>query len=435
MLVSLLKRFGVKLSLNDPRWGNNPKRDPKAQEGRRPGEGPPDLDQMWRDFNARLNRLFGGRGNNGGDAGGPYRSEGRGAGITATVIGFIVVLIWLASGAFIVQEGQVGVVTTFGRLSHTTGAGFNWRWPAPIQAHETVNVSQVRTAEIGYRDNVRNKQPAEALMLTDDENIIDIQFAVQYTLKDPVAWVFNNRDQDASVHQIAETAVREVVGKSKMDFVLYEGREKVAVDVHTMMQAIVDRYKLGVLITNVTMQNVQPPEQVQSAFDDAVKAGQDRARAGNEGQAYANDVIPRARGAANRLLEDASAYRSMVIENATGNASRFNQVVAEYAKAPGVTRDRMYLDTMQSIFSNTTKVMVDAKSGSNLLYLPLDKLVAQVAANDANVGRAHSGPVQPPAQQGSSAQGSTSQEVLQNIEAVRQRDSRSRDTSRDRESR
>jgi len=433
MLVSLLKRFGVKLSLNDPRWGNNPKRDPKAQEGRRPGEGPPDLDQMWRDFNARLNRLFGGRGNNGGDAGGPYRSEGRGAGITATVIGFIVVLIWLASGAFIVQEGQVGVVTTFGRLSHTTGAGFNWRWPAPIQAHETVNVSQVRTAEIGYRDNVRNKQPAEALMLTDDENIIDIQFAVQYTLKDPVAWVFNNRDQDTSVHQIAETAVREVVGKSKMDFVLYEGREKVAVDVHTMMQAIVDRYKLGVLITNVTMQNVQPPEQVQSAFDDAVKAGQDRARAGNEGQAYANDVIPRARGAANRLLEDASAYRSMVIENATGNASRFNQVVTEYAKAPGVTRDRMYLDTMQSIFSNTTKVMVDAKSGSNLLYLPLDKLVAQVAANDASVGRAHSGPVQPPATTQESS--STSQEVLQNIEAVRQRDSRSRDTSRDRESR
>ncbi len=432
MLVSLLKRFGVKLSLNDPRWGNNPKRDPKAQEGRRPGEGPPDLDQMWRDFNARLNRLFGGRGNNGGDAGGPYRSEGRGAGITATVIGFIVVLIWLASGAFIVQEGQVGVVTTFGRLSHTTGAGFNWRWPAPIQAHETVNVSQVRTAEIGYRDNVRNKQPAEALMLTDDENIIDIQFAVQYTLKDPVAWVFNNRDQDTSVHQIAETAVREVVGKSKMDFVLYEGREKVAVDVHTMMQAIVDRYKLGVLITNVTMQNVQPPEQVQSAFDDAVKAGQDRARAGNEGQAYANDVIPRARGAANRLLEDASAYRSMVIENATGNASRFNQVVAEYAKAPGVTRDRMYLDTMQSIFSNTTKVMVDAKSGSNLLYLPLDKLVAQVAANDAAVGRAHSGPVQVPSQQETSP---ASQEAIQNTEAVRQRDARSRDTSRDRESR
>jgi membrane protease subunit HflK len=431
MLVSLLKRFGIKLSLNDPRWGKNPESDHKAQEGRRPGEGPPDLDQMWRDFNARLNRLFGSRGNNGGDAGGPYRGEGRGAGITASVIGFIILLIWLASGAFIVQEGQVGVVTTFGRLSHTTAAGFNWRWPAPIQAHETVNVSQVRTAEIGYRDNVRNKQGAESLMLTDDENIIDIQFGVQYTLKDPVAWVFNNRDQDATVHQVAETAIREVVGKSKMDFVLYEGREKVALDVHTMVQKIVDRYKLGVLITNVTMQNVQPPEQVQSAFDDAVKAGQDRARARNEGEAYANDVIPRARGAAFRLLQDAEAYRSMVVENATGNAARFNQVVTEYAKAPGVTRDRMYIDTMQQIFSSTSKVMVDAKSGSNMLYLPLDKLIAQVAANDAATGSARSGPVQLPQEQATTP----AQEVQQTIEQVRQRDSRVRDSSRDRESR
>lgn len=430
MLVSLLKRFGIKLSLNDPRWGHKPQGDHKAQEGRRPGEGPPDLDQMWRDFNARLNRLFGNRGNNGGDAGGPYRGEGRGAGITATVIGFIVALIWLASGAFIVQEGQVGVVTTFGRLSHTTGAGFNWRWPAPIQAHETVNVSQVRTAEIGYRDNVRNKQANESLMLTDDENIIDIQFAVQYTLKDPVAWVFNNREQDTTVHQVAETAIREVVGKSKMDFVLYEGREKVAVDVHNMMQSIVDRYALGVLITNVTMQNVQPPEQVQNAFDDAVKAGQDRARARNEGEAYANQVIPQARGAAFRLLQDAEAYRSMVVENATGNAARFNQVVVEYAKAPAVTRDRMYLDTMQQIFSSTSKVMVDAKSGSNLLYLPLDKLIAQVAANNAAVGSAHSGPVAAPQQDAAS-----SAEVTRALDAVRQRDNRSRDTSRDRETR
>ena len=431
MLVSLFKRFGIKLSLNDPRWGKNPEGGHKAQEGRRPGEGPPDLDQMWRDFNARLNRLFGSRGNNGGDAGGPYRGEGRGAGITASVIGFIVLLIWLASGAFIVQEGQVGVVTTFGRLSHTTGAGFNWRWPAPIQAHETVNVSQVRTAEVGYRDNVRNKQQAEALMLTDDENIIDIQFAVQYTLKDPVAWVFNNRDQDTTVRQVAETAIREVVGRNKMDFVLYEGREKVALDVQNMIQQIVDRYKLGALVTNVTMQNVQPPEQVQSAFDDAVKAGQDRARARNEGEAYANDVIPRARGAAFRLLQDAEAYRSMVVENATGNASRFNQVVAEYAKAPSVTRDRMYIDTMQQIFSTTSKVMVDAKSGSNLLYLPLDKLIAQVAANDAATGSARSGPVQVPQEQAATP----SQEVTQTLEQVRQRDSRARDSSRDRESR
>ena len=387
MLVSLLKRFGVKLSLNDPRWGRNPEDDRKAQDGRRPGDGPPDLDQMWRDFNARLNRMFGGRGNNngGGDNGGP-RGEMRGAGIGAGVIAIIVGFIWLASGAFIVQEGQVGVVTTFGKYSHSTTPGFNWRWPYPFQAHETVNTSQIRTAEIGYRANVRNKQPQESLMLTDDENIIDIQFAVQYTLKDPVAWLFNNRDQDDSVRQIAETAIREVVGRNKMDFVLYEGREKVAADVHSMMQAIGDRYALGALITNVTMQGVQPPEQVQSAFDDAVRAGQDRARARNEGEAYANQIIPQARGQAFRLQQDAEAYRSMVVENATGNAARFDQVVAAYSRAPAVTRDRMYIDTMQQIFTSTTKVMIDSRANNNMLYLPLDKLMQQQAANDAQIG-------------------------------------------------
>ncbi|PYD91283.1 FtsH protease activity modulator HflK [Pseudomonas syringae pv. pisi] len=432
MLVSLLKRFGVKLSLNDPRWGRNPEDDRKAQDGRRPGDGPPDLDQMWRDFNARLNRMFGGRGNNngGGDNGGP-RGEMRGAGIGAGVIAIIVGFIWLASGAFIVQEGQVGVVTTFGKYSHSTTPGFNWRWPYPFQAHETVNTSQIRTAEIGYRASVRNKQPQESLMLTDDENIIDIQFAVQYTLKDPVAWLFNNRDQDDSVRQIAETAIREVVGRNKMDFVLYEGREKVAADVHSMMQAIGDRYALGALITNVTMQGVQPPEQVQSAFDDAVRAGQDRARARNEGEAYANQIIPQARGQAFRLQQDAEAYRSMVVENATGNAARFDQVVAAYSRAPAVTRDRMYIDTMQQIFTSTTKVMVDSRANNNMLYLPLDKLMQQQAANDAQVG-SKSGPVQLQGQVNASGQPA---EVSQAMEAVRQRDERSRDSSRDRETR
>lgn len=428
MLVSLLKRFGVKLSLNDPRWGRNPDEDRKAQEGRRPGEGPPDLDQLWRDFNARLNRMFGGRGNNnGGDGGGPGRGEMRGAGIGAGVIAIIVGFIWLASGAFIVPEGQVGVVTTFGKVSHSTTPGFNWRWPYPFQAHETVNTAQIRTAEIGYRANVRNKQPQESLMLTDDENIIDIQFAVQYTLKDPVSWLFNNRDQEDTVRQVAETAIREAVGRSQMDFVLYEGREKVAADVQTAIQTITDRYGLGALITNVTMQGVQPPEQVQSAFDDAVRAGQDRARARNEGEAYANQIIPAARGQAFRLQQDAEAYRSMVVENATGNAARFDQVVAAYSRAPGVTRERMYIDTMQQIFTSTTKVMIDSRANNNMLYLPLDKLMQQVSANDAAIG-SKSGPVQVP-QQGAAA------DVTQAMEAVRQRDERSRDSSRDRETR
>ena len=425
MLASILKRAGIKLTLNDPRWGRKPEGDNKAQESKRPGDGPPDLEQMWRDFNARLNRLFGQKNKGGGgDNGGPgMGGDMKGAGATAGVVGAIILFIWLASGAFIVQEGQAGVVTTFGKLSRTTGAGFNWRWPYPFQAHETVNVSQVRTAEIGYRSNVKNKRPQEALMLTDDENIIDIQFAVQYTLKNPVDWLFNNRDQDETVRQVAETSIREVVGKSKMDFVLYEGREKVANDVQMLMQQIVDRYALGAVITNVTMQGVQPPEQVQSAFDDAVKAGQDRERAKNEGQAYANDVIPRARGNASRLLQEAEAYRSMVTENATGNASRFSQVLAEYQKAPGVTRDRMYLDTMQQIFTSASKVMVDAKSNSNLLYLPLDKLIAQTATNAAAVG-SKSGPVTMPAPAETAP-----------LDQVIQRDSRSRESSRDRESR
>ncbi|MBO9535160.1 FtsH protease activity modulator HflK [Herbaspirillum sp.] len=395
MLVSLFKKIGVKFSLNDPQWGrgsqddnrdnqNNGSNGEKRPEKPTGNGGPPDLDQLWRDFNQRLSGMFGRKGGGGSPEGGGFnRGDVKGAGIGVGVIAVIVAFLWLASGFFIVQEGQTAVVTTFGRYSHTTLPGFNWRWPYPIQSHEIVNMSQVRTAEIGYRGNVRNKQLKESLMLTDDENIIDIQFAVQYKLKNAAEWLFNNRDQDDSVRQVAETAIREIVGRSKMDFVLYEGREKVALEVSQRMQQILDRYKSGVQITNVTMQGVQPPEQVQAAFDDAVKAGQDRERLKNEGQAYANDVIPRASGAASRLLEEAEAYRSRVVATAEGDAARFKQVLDEYQKAPAVTRDRMYLETMQQIFTNTTKVMVDAKSGSNLLYLPLDKLIQQTAGDTA----------------------------------------------------
>jgi len=432
MLVSLLKKTGLKLSLNDPRWGNRKDDGQKAQEGKKPGEGPPDLDQIWRDFNQRLNAFFGqknrpdngGNNNNGGGSGGGQGPDMKGAGITAGVVGGIAVLIWLASGAFIVQEGQNGVVLTFGKYSHTTPAGFNWRWPYPFQTDETVNVSQVRTVEVGYRDSLRNKQTGESLMLTDDENIIDIQFAVQYTLKSPVDWLFQNRDQEDTLRQVAETAIREVVGRSKMDFVLYEGREKVAYETQQLMQQILDRYKVGAVITNVTMQAVQPPEQVQAAFDDAVKAGQDRERQKNEGQAYANDVIPKARGAAFRLLEEAEAYKSMVTENAEGNASRFRQVLVEYQKAPAVTRDRMYLDTMQQVFSSASKVMVDAKTGSNLLYLPLDKLIAQTAATDATA--ASRNPATP------AANTVLPQDAMPTVEVNTRRE---RSTSRERESR
>lgn len=388
MSVSILKKIGLMFSLNDPRWGRD-SRDGEnknhMQNDKNSNGGPPDLDKLWHDFNQRINRFFSGNKNGTNSNGDGFKPDAKGAGIGVGVIAAIVLFLWLVSGFFIVQEGQTGVVMTFGKYSGMTPAGFNWRWPAPIQSHEIVNVSQVRTVEVGYRSSVKNKLPKEALMLTDDENIIDIQFAVQYKLKNAADWLFNNRDQEELVRQVAETSIREIVGKNMMDFVLYEGREKVAFDVAQLMQSIVDRYKSGVQITNVTMQGVQPPEQVQAAFDDAVKAGQDLVRQKNEGQAYANDVIPKARGAVSRLMEEAEAYRSRVEANALGDASRFNQVYAEYQKAPAVTRDRIYLDTMQHIFSNTTKLMVDVKSGNSLLYLPLDKLISQTNAGTAPV--------------------------------------------------
>lgn len=395
MLASLFQKLGVKFSLNDPHWGRN-SQDSKNQGDKKPNDGPPDLDQMWRDFNQRLSNLFGNKksggggngngGDNGGAGGSGFKPDMRGVGIGAAVISVIVGFLWLVSGFFIVQEGQTAVVLSFGKFSHVAPAGFNWRWPSPIQTSEIVNVSQVRTVEVGYRNNVRNKVPVESLMLTEDENIIDIQFAVQYTLKNAADWVFNNREQDEMVKQVAETAIREVVGRSKMDFVLYEGREKVAFDTSQLMQQIVDRYKAGVQITNVTMQAVQPPEQVQAAFDDAVRAGQDLTRQKNEGQAYANDVIPRASGAASRLKQEADAYRASVIANAEGETARFKQILTQYDKAPAVTRERMYLEAMQQIFSSTTKVMVDSKTNNNLLYLPLDKLIAQSASSTNSSG-------------------------------------------------
>ena len=385
MLGHLINKFRLLFSLNDPRWGRGSGDD--GQEPRpnnqRPNDGPPDLDQLWRDFNQRLNRLFGGKGGGRGDGGGGLPGDARGASISAGVVAAVIGFLWLVSGFFIIQEGQTGVVMTFGKFSHSTPPGFNWRWPYPIQTHEVVNLSQVRTVEVGYRSNVRNKLARESLMLTDDENIIDIQFAVQYRLKDASEWVFNNRDQEETVKEVAETAIREIVGKSKMDFVLYEGREKVAFDTSTLMQQILDRYKIGVLVTNVTMQAVQPPEQVQAAFDDAVKAGQDRERQKNEGQAYANDIVPRARGAASRLLQESEGYRSRVVANAEGEAARFSKILVEYQKAPAVTRDRMYIEAMQQIFTSTTKIMVDTKSNNSMIYLPLDKLIQGAAQSGA----------------------------------------------------
>jgi membrane protease subunit HflK len=363
------------MSLNDHGWGNQP------GGGKRGGnQGPPDLEELWRDFNRRLSGMFGNKGGGGGDAGGDGggrmpsispRQFGGGIGILLA----LVVVVWLASGFYIVDASQRGVVLQFGAFKETTEPGLRMRWPWPIQSHEIVNVTGVRTVEVGYRGSDKNKVLKEALMLTDDENIVNVQFAVQYLLSDPQAYLFNNRHPDDAVMQAAETAIREVVGKNKMDFVLYEGRDQIAANTQKLIQDILDRYKTGILVRSVNMQSTQPPEQVQAAFDDAVKAGQDRERQKNEGQAYANDVIPRARGAASRLSEEATGYRQRIIVTAEGDASRFKQILTEYSKAPEVTRSRMYLETVQQVYANTSKVMLDAKGSGNLLYLPLDKLM------------------------------------------------------------
>jgi len=256
-----------------------------------------------------------------------------------------------------------------------------------------VNVATVRTLEIGYRNNVGTKVLKESLMLTDDENIVDLQFAVQYILNDPKAYLFNTRRPDDTAMQVAETAMREIIGKSKMDAILYESREEIAQKARVLMQEIHDRYGTGILMSAVTIQAAQPPEQVQAAFDDAVKAGQDRERLKNEGQAYANSVIPRARGAASRLSAEASGYQQRVIASAVGEASRFEQVLAEYSKAPGVTRERIYIETMQQVLGSTSKIMMDYRGSGNLLYLPLDKLMQRAGAD---AGATASGETPPP---------------------------------------
>ncbi len=354
------------MAWNDPQWGN---------KDNRKNSGPPDLDELWKRLNDRLNGLFGnkGRGDNGGGDGMSSGGLPGGGNLVGLLIG-VLVLVWVASGFYIVDTGQRGIVLRFGKYVETTEPGPRWHLPWPVESREIVNVDQVRTAEIGYRNNVKSKVLRESLMLTDDENIIDLQFAVQYILKDPKAFLFVNRAPEDTVLQVAETAMREIVGKNKMDFVLYEGRADIAADAKLLMQRILDRYNTGISISQVTLQNIQPPEQVQAAFDDAVKAGQDRERLKNEAEAYFNDVVPRARGVASRLKEEAEGYRLSVTANAEGEAARFVQILTEYQKAPQVTRQRLYLDTMQTVMNNTSKVVVDQKGGNSLLYLPLDKL-------------------------------------------------------------
>ena len=351
-------------------------------------DGPPELDELWRDFNRKLSGLFGGKGgplrSGGGDDGGgggpSFQPDMKSAGIGVGLIGVVALLIWLGSGFFIVQEGHQAVVTTFGKYSHTKDAGFQWRMPYPVQAHEVVAVTQLQSVEVGRNAVVQATGLRDSSMLTQDENIVDIRFVVQYRRADARAYLFENFRPDEAVVMAAESAVREIVGRSKVDQVLYEQRDAIAADLVKSIQAQLDRVKSGIVIANVNVQNVFVPDQVQAAFNDALKAGADRDRFKNEGQAYASDVIPKARGTAARLLEEAEGYRARVIAQAEGDGQRFRSVLTEYQRAPVVTRDRLYLETMQQVYSNVTKILVDSRAGSNLLYLPLDRLLQQGGA-------------------------------------------------------
>ena len=435
----LPQRIRGMFNLNDPRWGrsddkpssdgsdNAPSGNPSGsnpsgsnapqqpsqpsgqQNNQRPGQnsGPPDLDELWRDLNRKLAQFLGSK--NGGP---PHKGSPNGSGSFNGLppvfrnlgIGVIVgafALIWLGTGFFIVQEGQQAVITQFGKYKSTVGAGFNWRLPYPIQKHELVFVTQIRSVDIGRDNVIKATGLRESAMLTEDENIVEIKFAVQYRLNDARAYLFESKNPTEAVVQAAETAVREVVGKMKMDSALAEERDQIAPRVRALMQNILDRYKVGIEVVGINLQQggVRPPEQVQAAFDDVLKAGQERERAKNEAQAYANDVVPRAVGAASRLKEESQAYRERIVAQAEGDSQRFKAILPEYQKAPQVTRDRMYLDAMQQIYTNVTKVVVDSKQGSNLMYLPLDKLMQMTSG---------SAPAIAPAQEPSNASAPTS---------------------------
>ena len=454
--AALSSRVGGMFNLNDSRWGRSdekpadggksdtppPQGEPPATpppqgnngrgRGQGPNQGPPDLDELWRDFNRKLGGLFGGsrgggRGNKnvgfGGGNGGGFQPDMKSAGVGVGLIAAVVVLIWLGTGFFIVQEGQQAVITQFGKYKNTVGAGFNWRLPYPVQRHELVFVTQIRSVDVGRDAVVKATGLRESAMLTEDENIVEIKFAVQYRLSDARAFLFESKNPSDAVVQAAETAVREVVGKMRMDSALSEERDQIAPRVRTLMQSILDRYKMGIDVVGINLQQggVRPPEQVQASFDDVLKAGQERERAKNEAQAYANDVVPRAVGSASRLKEEADAYKSRIVAQAQGDAQRFKSVLAEYQKAPQVTRDRMYLDTMQQIYSNVTKVLVDSHQGSNLLYLPLEKIMQMPSTLGAAENAAAPAAVAVPAAAAAALSGNSSS------------DARTRDTARSRE--
>lgn len=361
------------MSWNEP-GGDN--KDPWS--GRGDQKGPPDLDAVIRKALDKLNNLFGG--GNGGE-GGHASSGGSFNKSLGVIVGVILVLVWGLSGLYIVDEGNHGVVTRFGKYVETTQSGLNWHFPVPIERVDIVNVKQNRTINVGFQsfgEAVSRSETKEALMLTRDENYVDVRLVIQYQVKDAKDFIFNVVDPAVTLKQVTESAERGVIGSSDMDFVLTEGRTEVVTQIKKEIQAIMDIYKVGVQITTVNLRDAQPPEQVQNAFEDVIKAREDEQRLINEAEAYANDVVPKARGAAARKLQEAEGYKEEVIAQAEGETNRFSKLLAEYSKEPDITRKRLYIESMESVLAGANTVMIDVKGSNNLLYLPVDKMVHQL---------------------------------------------------------
>jgi membrane protease subunit HflK len=380
------------MAWNEPGGG---KKDPWS--GRDQQDTPPDLDEVLRNLQDRINKLFGRK--PGGGAGGGNAAR------LAGMIGAAAVAVWGLTGIYIVDEGSRGVVTRFGKYVETTQPGPHWHWPSPVEAVTVVNVEQQRFVEVGYRSGGRQQAvgslgsvPREALMLTRDENIVDLRLAVQYQIKDAKDYLFNVLDPEGTLKQVTESAERSVIGNSTMDFVLTEGRSSIASDIKAEIQEILDQYHAGIRVITVNLVDAQPPEEVQAAFEDAIKAREDEQRLKNEAEAYANEVVPKARGAASRLIQEADGYKEKVIARARGEAGRFERLLAEYEKAPDVMRERLYIDSMQELMGRANTLLLDVKSGNNVVYLPLDKIRSGRGAADTVASETEAGSVSVPAQ-------------------------------------
>lgn len=333
-------------------------------------QGPPDLDEVVRKLQERLGGLFGGQKPGGdGSSGGGGRFGGLGGGFSARAVGILIgvlLIVWLATGIYIVEPAERGVVMRFGRYVDTTGPGPHWHIPAPIESVIKVNVDEIST--FSHR----------AAMLTQDENIVEVELTVQSRIQDAADYLFQDQDPERTLNDATVTVVRVTIGQSKLDYVMTEGRGAVAVTIKQRIQELMDQYRTGLVVTSVNMQPAKPPDQVKSAFDDAIKAREDKERLENQAEAYANEVLPQARGQAARILADAKAYRDRAIAESEGETARFTAVLEQYSKAPEVTRQRLYLETMEQVFSQNSKVLLDVQDGGNsLLYLPLDQLLKQ----------------------------------------------------------